>query len=130
MMRKKVLIMIVGVVLAVILAALTIKYFSPLTDGSDMRQRATKSTVQGIGAMLYDYQKKHGRFPSTEDGLKLLYPEQSSDKDLKDSWGRPFAYRARPAEKEKPFKLYSLGENGIDEGGSGDDIDYWSIARK
>ena len=72
---------LVGLVLAFV-------YFSPLTDGPDHRQRATTASLKGIGLTLLDYQAKHGQLPSTEQGLRVIFPGQGSA--VIDAWGRDF----------------------------------------
>ena len=38
---------------------------------------------------------------------------------LLDPWGRPFVYRVAP---NSEYRLYSLGPDGVDENGKGDDV--------
>jgi len=41
---------------------------------------------------------------------------------FRDSWGHELVYRFPPRRKDILFELYSVGPNGIDEDGQGDDI--------
>jgi len=41
---------------------------------------------------------------------------------FRDVWGRELVYRFPPRRRDVLFELYSVGPNGIDEGGEGDDI--------
>jgi len=41
---------------------------------------------------------------------------------FRDGWGRELVYRLPPRQDGNVFDLYSVGPNGIDEGGEGDDI--------
>lgn len=52
-----------------------------------------------------------------ENGLKML---------LGDGWGRPLRYKA-PGLMGRPFELYSVGPDGIDQLGGADDLSCWSI---
>lgn len=74
---------------------------------------------------LLQYQKLHGRFPTTEEGVTALVRDgtpPSADDFTIDSWGHEFAYRYPARITSQEFDLYSLGGNGIDERGAGDDI--------
>lgn len=42
----------------------------------------------------------------------------------RDGYGRPLVYRHHDAGAPLPFALYSLGVNGVDEHGGGDDVSY------
>jgi len=41
---------------------------------------------------------------------------------IADSWGRPVIYRFPSPNERELFQLYSMGPNGLDEGGEGDDV--------
>jgi hypothetical protein len=65
-------------------------------------------------------------FDSPERRRSLGYVEQHAlDADrrvFRDRWGRALVYRFPAADKDRIYDLYSVGPNGIDEGGGGDDI--------
>ena len=120
-------------IIVVLLAAIgAFVIFSPpwtgLIDESSTRQRSTELMTASVGDMLDGYKKEHGRFPSMEEGLKVLYPKYSNSRELLDRWGHPFVY-SPTAGGSRPFVLYSVGANGIDEKGRGDDIDYWTVKK-
>jgi hypothetical protein len=49
-------------------------------------------------------------------------------KSIPDGWRQPLIYRPADQGGDAPFALYSIGPNGRDEGGHGDDISFWSDA--
>jgi len=61
---------------------------------------------------LQRYKLKHGSFPDTLDALA---PEFARNTPLDPIDGKPLHYRLNP---DGTFVLYSIGENGVDDGGS------------
>lgn len=53
----------------------------------------------------------------------LLREGDNGDIRLVDIWGNPLIYGCPPEDPKLMFRLYSMGENGVDENGAGDDID-------
>ena len=47
-------------------------------------------------------------------------------KSIPDGWRQPLIYRPAGQGERAPFALYSIGPNGMDERGQGDDISFWS----
>ncbi len=86
---------------------------------------ATRAGLLSIRAGIAVYRADAGKIPAE---LKLLtqptanFPEAFlSGKPLpQDGWKRDFVYRPEPDNRK--YALYSLGANGKDEGGEGDDI--------
>jgi hypothetical protein len=62
--------------------------------------------------------------PRGEDwfGGEPAWPFDNVVGTLRDSWGRELVFRCPSRRKEAIFDLYSVGPNGIDEQGNGDDI--------
>jgi type II secretory pathway pseudopilin PulG len=116
-----------GVVTMLILTTVGMLVYYLNTQGSQ-RQKVTEVALERIGGHLDFYQKKSGRFPLSQEGLKALYPEGGIV--VEDGWGHAFVYRLNEKQEAKPFTLYSVGANGRDEHGSGDDLDYWNIVRR
>ena len=116
----------------------------------------TVSTLKSVQITLYLFYMDIGRYPSTIEGLHALYQKPANvigwngpylDKTypIKDAWGQELTYIAFPKiqlslknkdnEKGKninlqtKYILYSIGANGKDEEGDGDDITldcrYW-----
>jgi general secretion pathway protein G len=86
-----------------------------------------------IGTELEEFHDDWGRYPTTGEGLKVLAAPSKSGVPYfqkpgygADTWDNPFVYRSPARTSRRPYDLYSLGPNGLDEGGRGDDINYWS----
>lgn len=88
----------------------------------------TKALIDAWSEKLYSYKVKSGIFPNNEIGLLSLCDKQKHDclERPKDVWQNEFIYIYPPKFGGKDFDLYSLGKNGIDEFGKGDDITNWS----
>jgi general secretion pathway protein G len=99
------------------------------------KTETAKIQVDALAAAISSFQLDMNRFPTSEEGLKVLIdpPTDKSNWDgpyvqkresLMDPWGRPYLYRipGRVAE----FDVYTLGSDGR-EGGDGDakDIGNW-----
>lgn len=80
----------------------------------------TRWTLEDYEGALEQYRKEKGALPAT---LSLLYPDRL--KVLRhDAWSQAYVYRIAPT-VGKGFVLYSLGANGVDEHGGGDDVTVW-----
>jgi hypothetical protein len=90
---------------------------------------ARGSTVARLAVLrsgLAEFKTRHQRYPTSQEGLSVL--SASEEPILQggtgpevygvDGWSRAFVYGI----DEHGVSLYSLGPNGIDEGGKGDDI--------
>lgn len=96
----------------------------------------TKRRLIAIGYCLQLYTYDFGKYPSTTDGLKkLTMPTDKKpyyiDRIEIDGWQNAFVYKNNvDLKSDYPFDLYSVGENGIDENGRGDDVNYWNFSEK
>jgi general secretion pathway protein G len=96
--------------------------------------------VTKLTQVLELYRLDNGHYPTPEQGLGALvtaptteplplrYPSKGYVKqaDLVDYWGQPFVFREPPPDAgDRPFDLYSTGENQLDENGAGDDLAFW-----
>lgn len=89
------------------------------------------------------YKHDIGDYPSTADGLTVLFKEKRDhpnpdykgpyldggwDAYGKDPWGEPYRYRAPGVKNVGEFDLWSCGPNRRDEGGaaSSDDVRNWA----
>ena len=86
--------------------------------------QTTETQVKMLKGALQTMRLDINRFPTTEEGLKLLSerPQSSDIATLwdgpyvedgvpKDAWDRLYIYRLAPSEQQ-PFELYSLGADG------------------
>ena len=98
------------------------------------RHDAAGIQIERLGGILDLYRLDMGRYPSTEDGLRVLVeapvdaerwngPYVKKADSLIDPWGRPYEYRA-PGD-HGDYDLFTLGADGT-EGGDGEDADVTS----
>jgi general secretion pathway protein G len=93
------------------------------------RRRDLESAENILSALreaLHRYWVETGRYPTTEQGLRVLlgkkYSGHTLDKDfpLTDPWGYPYVYRAPGRSPGKPYDLFSVGPDGME--GTADDV--------
>lgn len=101
---------------------------------ADDRTEKTRTLLHAISNAIGEYRDHDGRLPA-EDGKALadallkssppvlkLPPDRLNAKgEIVDFWGRPVRYRILPDQK---YVVYSVGANGRDEGGAGDDFGF------
>lgn len=126
-------IMVVVVIIGV-LAATIIPQFIGTTH--DARVSAAKAHVAELESALERFNIHMDRYPTTEEGLKLLV-EPPSGEDTKwrgpyikqlrpDPWGNPYQYRRPGLHHPTSFDLWSRGADGVDGGeGDGADVGNW-----
>lgn len=113
--------------LFIILLGMVVVFWIERPTRSQHELKVTQIKINSFGEPLNRFNVDSGRYPTTEEGLEILYYGEVSYlrfPSFKDLWGNKIIYRSTPYSKE-PFELYSIGENGIDESGEGDDINYW-----
>jgi general secretion pathway protein G len=126
-------IMVVVVILGV-LAATIIPQFIGTTH--DARVSAAKSHVAELESALERFNIHMDRYPTTDEGLKVLVEAPSGDdkkwrgpyiKQLRpDPWGNPYQYRRPGTHHPTSYDLWSRGADGADGGeGEGADIGNW-----
>ena len=126
-------IMVVVVILG-ILAATIIPQFRNTTQ--DAKIGAAKSAVAELESALERFNIHLDRYPTTEEGLKVLVePPSGDDKKWRgpyikvlrpDPWGSPYQYRNPGTHKTSGFDVWSRGADGADGGeGDGADIGNW-----
>jgi hypothetical protein len=84
----------------------------------------TRGTLQRIAGRLAVYRLDQGKHPDTLATLTAPtpnYPQGFLDgKPLPtDAWGRPICYQVKA---DGSFDLWSLGPDGVDQAGAGDDV--------
>jgi general secretion pathway protein G len=122
-------IMVVVVILG-ILAATIIPQF--IGAKQEARVSAAKSDVAQLEAALERFNVHMDRYPTTEEGLKVLVERpQEDDKKWRgpyikllrlDPWKNPYQYRNPGIHHPTSFDLWSRGADGAD-GGEGDAAD-------
>jgi general secretion pathway protein G len=90
-----------------------------------------KIQIDALGAAVDSFQIDNGRYPTTEESLKVLVekpaaleswdgPYIKKKESLLDPWGEPYQYRVPGTARE--YDIFSLGSNKK-EGGEGDAAD-------
>lgn len=121
--------MLVVLVIIGLISAVAIPQVTRLLESA--KHKAAGIQLETVGQSLGFYQLDVGNYPSTKEGLAVLWeapdgndlwngPYVRDARQLKDPWGRDLIYRS-PGEKGA-FDLLSYGADGA-EGGSGDDKD-------
>jgi hypothetical protein len=84
----------------------------PTTDPAvkNAAQQLTSDSLMSLSVDLTVHRFDKGAYPASLAGLGQAAP--------KDGWGRDFVYKL----KDDAYELYSLGPNGVDDGGKGDDV--------
>ncbi|MFT6107245.1 MAG: hypothetical protein ACJA2W_000149 [Planctomycetota bacterium] len=96
--------------------------FAPVAFDSLMeaQENVTRANLQRLQGLILKYTLNEAKQPTSLSELRELYPEWLTDQGaLLDAWGQPFRYE--PTD-DYAFQLWSIGPNGQDEGGEGDDL--------
>ena len=126
-------IMVVVIILGVLAATIIPKFMGTTHEA---KVSAAKSHVAELESALERFYVNMDRYPTTEEGLKLLVePPTGNDKNWKgpyikqlrsDPWGNQYQYRAPGVHHTTGFDLWSRGADGVDGGeGNGADIGNW-----
>lgn len=94
-------------------------------DESNSDIISTRMTILTVAKGLDLYLQDFGYYPSKHDGLIVLTKPGKNksyyiDKLKNDAWNQPLVYKNE--NNANSFLLYSIGKNGIDENGQGDDV--------
>lgn len=124
--------MMLVVVIIGILASVVVPRLAGRSEQA--RLSAVKADVQASIPLALDlFDTDTGRYPTTDEGLSALRVNPGSldkwngpyvKKESRDPWGNPYVY-IFPGTHNTDYDLYSKGPNGVDDGGSGDDIGNW-----
>ncbi|NPA60582.1 MAG: type II secretion system major pseudopilin GspG [Epsilonproteobacteria bacterium] len=124
--------LVVIVIIALLSSLVAPKLFGKLDNA---KVKTAQAQMQMLSQGLDSFRLDTGRYPTTDEGLKILWAKNSSIKNWdgpylpkpvkEDPWGNPYHYK-QPGKDSNPYDLYSLGSDGK-EGGSKDakDISVW-----
>ena len=106
-----------------------------------------KSTISALETAIAMYNGDLGEYPKSDNANLVqalsedpgstawqgpymeFKQDELSNGELMDPWGKPYVYTSinggSPEHRQHSFDLYSLGPNGKDDGGTGDDIINW-----
>lgn len=121
--------MLVVLVVIGLIAAVAVPQVMKLLEGA--KHKAARIQLETLSNSLNAYQLDLGGYPTTEQGLAVLWKDNADqlewngpyvrrERQLIDPWGRPFLYRS-PADGH-PYDLITYGADGK-QGGRGDDAD-------
>ncbi len=124
-------IMVVVAIIGSIAALVTVNVLDYLDES---KVDTTKIGMKNVEAALDQFKRRHGFYPTSEQGLMALvekptvgkipdnYPKDGYLKKLpKDAWGNDFIYTS-PGTSGHPYEIISLGRDG-QEGGEDYDTD-------
>ena len=125
--------LVVMVIIGLLASYVGPKYFGQIGKSEI---KIAKAQIDALEKALAQYRLDVGRYPTTEQGLKVLVTKPVSEpkwagpylsKDVPlDPWGKPYVYKCCPGD-HGDFDLYSLGKDGAPGGtGEGADITNWS----
>jgi len=124
--------LVVIVIIALLSSLVAPKFFGKL---SDAKVKTAYAQMQMLSTALDSFKLDVGRYPSTEEGLKVLWIKDSDIKGWngpylpkkveEDPWKTPYQYK-NPGKDKNPYDLYSYGSDKK-EGGIKDaaDISVW-----
>jgi general secretion pathway protein G len=124
--------LVVIVIIALLSSLVAPKFFGKL-DNAKVKTAFTQ--MQMLSQALDSFRLDVGRYPTTEEGLKILWVKNSDLKNWdgaylpkpvkEDPWGNAYHYK-KPGKDGNEYDLYSFGSDGK-EGGNDDakDISVW-----
>jgi len=133
--------------LIVVVATVAVGFWAipRLNGGTGARLQICRAMIGKNGPIaksLESYKWDMGQFPTTEEGLRVLFKKKGDVADsrykgpylegpydeLKAPWGNPYEYRhGTDTRSDQGYDLWSWGPDGIDGGGrkGSDDIKNW-----
>lgn len=129
MLRRKAFtlieLLVVIVIIGLLASLVAPKFFGKLESA---KGKTTSAQLQMLSTALDSFRLDNNRYPTTEEGLAILWTPSSSGGETylpkpvtKDAWGFPYEYKNTKNENY-PYILKSLGADG-QEGGEGEDRD-------
>lgn len=122
--------LLVVVIILGVLAATIIPQFMGTTQ--EAKVSAAKASVAELESALERFNLHMDRYPTTEEGLKILVDAPTGDdkkwkgpyvsKIPMDPWNHPYQYRFPAVRRKSGFDLWSRGADNAD-GGDGDNAD-------
>ena len=119
--------LVVMIIIGLLASLVAPKLFNKVASS---KQKTAKAQIEMIGTALDAFRLDVGRYPTTQEGLQVLWKDPGNikkwdgpylPKPVKaDPWGNPYIYKC-PGE-HGPYDLYSLGADGKP-GGTGENKD-------
>jgi general secretion pathway protein G len=124
--------MVVLAILAVLAVAIVPNVVGKSDKAKHTKAQADIAVIEGL---LDQFYLDMGRYPTTDEGLRVLYYPPGEDEEESrwsgpyakkpvrgDPWGHPFIYESPGVQTSLPYELLSLGKDG-EEGGTEYDAD-------
>jgi general secretion pathway protein G len=105
-------VLVLATVLAFVVARLT------EDDTLSPKQHQARAKIRQLETLFKSHHRIMGRFPSEEEGFKVLLDAHLLDQVPVDPWGRQYVYRLN----KEHTGVVSYGEDGVP-GGQGDNAD-------
>ena len=124
--------LVVIIIIALLSSLVSQKFFGKLDNA---KVKTTAAQLNMLSSALDTFRLDVGRYPSTEEGLKVLWLKDSDIKGWNgpylpkkveaDAWENPYQYKL-PGKDGEEYDLFSFGGDGK-EGGTDDkaDISVW-----
>ena len=124
--------LVVIIIIALLSSLVAPKFFGKLDDA---KVKTTYSQLQLLSTSLDGFRLDVGRYPSTDEGLKVLWAKRSNIRNWngpylpkavkEDAWGNGYIYK-NPGSNDNDYDLFSYGADGK-AGGEDDkgDISVW-----
>ena len=121
------------VVLVILALLITVIVPNIVGKSDDAKQTKARTDIAMIESLLDQFYLDMGRYPSTEEGLGVLYrPPEDGAEQWKgpyskkpipaDPWNNPYAYESPGVHSAQPYEVQSYGRDG-QEGGEKYDQD-------
>ena len=121
--------LVVIVIIGLLASLVAPKFFGKLDDA---KLKTAKAQVEMLSTSLDAFRLDVGRYPSTTEGLKVLWTKKSTNirgfngpylpKPVKeDPWGNPYQFLG-DSKDGNPYELFSFGPDGVV---SSEDISIW-----
>ena len=120
---------LIELLVVLVILALLATAIAPRVVGRSDDAKVTKAQtdIAMVGSLLDQYYLDMGRYPSTEEGLRVLYYEPDEEAEQwkgpyskkpipKDPWGNPYVYECPGTRTAQPYEVMSYGKDG-EEGG-------------
>jgi general secretion pathway protein G len=123
--------LLVVMLILALLAALVVPKFFDQQEGAKVTK--AQSDLAEVGKMLELFKLDQGRYPSTEEGLNILYENSGNITGWKpysqkpipnDPWGHPYIYQYPGSNGDNSYTLESYGADG-QPGGEGRNEDIY-----
>lgn len=122
--------LVVAVVLGIMAAAIVPRVIG---RAEVVRRKRAEADIASLETQLDMFYLDMGRYPTTEEGLRVLYyePQEEADKwngpymkkpQFDDPWGNAYVYREPGVQSDQPYEILSYGKDG-QEGGENETAD-------